>query len=505
MAVEEDNVLLREARELYEQVAEAAASSDNDGGRSTLASLNRAVRAEVASAVREPLFEVLSTAREGVAAAKALAVDAGALPETTQTELREIPETAKLNSLGGDVPNSIRTVATTLAAAAKDPSMLYPRLLCGSIPVDPARVGRALANVNLDALSGNEVASREGGAPKSSADVAKAVASSFGGVAEPLVEGLDALSGVRERLSACGGAVNELTCSADADALSSLAGTQEQVSTLVDRFMVLFTGDDDAPTESMTGNKECIGDRGAPKQKDCVKTVAEGTEMIRSAGDMGETLEQCIGSARSFGEKVAALAHELKDMLTIIVGAFGKLVDLLKKFFKQLPAIIDQVRNFFVPSGLLGIVMVTSEETKNLVDAIDNLQSSVPNAESVESARGLVRESKSVGAAEKLMEKLKEIVQLPIALMHKLAVVSKELPGKMIEAAKEALRKWVSKYGIDKIGDKIEDGLVDVAGQLGGKKFADAVGDLLPFGDDNNDDKKNQLVNGAGNLLNSWF
>lgn len=496
MSSDSQHVLLREARELYERVASAAAATDADGGSSTLDSLNRAVRTDVAAAVKEPLSEVFTTAREGVAAARALSGTVGDLPGTAQDELRDLPKTANLDALG-DAPTSIRTVAATLSAASKDPSLLYPRLLCGSIPVDPARVGRALAKVNLDSLNAASGDAAPRSVPKSSEEVTNAVALSFAEVADPLVEGLDTLSSVRSRLTKCGEAATDLSRSADGDALGGLAGVQEQVTGLVDRFMSLFTGGDDA---SVTGNKDdLVSDRSAPK--DCVQAVDEGSELVRSAGELRGPLEKCIAGARALGEKVAALLHELKELFAMVVEAFGKIIELLKRFFAKLPLILEQVKKFFIPAGFNALFMVTSDDTKSLVAAVDNLKTSVPQADSVENARGLVTESKSVSKAEGLIEKLKEIVQMPIALMDKLGRLSEELPEKIIEAAKKALATWVQKYGVDAIGDKIEDGLVNVAGKIGGDKLANAVGNFLPFGDDDEGEGNKK----PGGIFGSFF
>lgn len=484
VAMDSDNALLHEARQLYDQATQAAALKEHDGGKSKLVTLNRAVRSDVATAVREPLEQVVGCAREGLEAVNTVKEDVISLPKIALTELGEIPKRANLDPLTSDVPRSIRSVAETLGVVAKKPSLLFPRLLCGSVAVDPAKIGRTLLRVNHVALG---VA---GGAMSTGVDVAMAMASSFGCVSEPLVEGLDALRFVRKRLGKCFHAVSKLTGGAEAGAISNLSGTHEKVSSLVDRFTSLFSREgDEIYDETMDENGVVIA-RGAPAKKHCLDAVGEGTEMLRSAGGLRDALESCINAARAFGRRVSLLARMLKKLFSLIVRALKKLVKLLKRFFKKLPIIIEQIKKFFIPSGLMRMFFATSQHTKNLLHAIVSLQTSVPTVQSVESSRTLFSsDSKSMHLAETLVGKLEEILKVPIVLVQRLVSITMSLPAKIIQVTKETLSRWMEKLGLDTIGERFEDTLVDIAEKIGGEKFADAVGDFLPFRNDEEERK----------------
>ena len=179
-------------------------------------------------------------------------------------------------------------------------------------------------------------------------------------------------------------------------------------------------------------------------------------------------------------------------------------------FIKKIPTIIDSLRQFFVPSGLTSLFLTSSPETATLLKAFDNIRGSIPQEDTLVASRGMLEESRGVKEAEGIIESIKEFIKKPLELVEKLSVLVVELPHKIIYAATEAIKKWVKEHGVDVMGDKLEDGLQDIAGAIGGEKLADAVGDFLPFGSDDENDpdaqrKKAALMGAANDLIGSFF
>lgn len=499
MGAEDDNSLLREARELFESFRESHSAADKDGGSSAIATLNRVVREEVSRVVEEPLQDALGTARDGASSARSLAEKLTDLPSTCQGELSALPGAAGLDS-ADEIPGSIRTIAETLSEAAKNPSLLFPRLLCGSIPLDPARIGRALSRVNTIALSGGLGEDGDGKSPESSGEFLITVGKSFGNVANPVVEGMDKLVSVRGQLKSVGDTLSTIQGS-DAEVME-LAGVQQKVTNLVDKFTELFSNEPD-------GDQPERAERGlAPR--DCVDTVDEGARLARSAGDITAPLKKCVEAARALGDKIMEIANKLRELFHTVVEYLGELVELVKQFIANLPTIVEQLRQFFVPTGFMALILASSEDTTKLLHAVDKLREAVPTPERLTAARGQLTESRGATEADSIIAQIKEIVSKPLELVEKLSTLASELPRKIIQAARDAIKRWVKEHGVDIVGDKIEDGLQDIAGKIGGEKLADAVGDFLPFGSDDENDaearqKKEKLLGAANNLIGSFF
>jgi len=514
MTSEEDLNLLSEARELFEAFRQSHFDNDDDDGQSAMASLNHAVRKEVQEVVRTPLEDAMASAKDGAECARAIAQSVGALPATADTELRELPAT--LNVGQGDASVSIRTIAQTLSTAAKDPSIFFPRLLCGSIPVDPVKIGRFVGKVSTAGPVGEKSEKSEkspdgdGYGGGSSADFVQNVARSFGGIAEPVVEGMEALGGLKEKLKSAGESLSALN-SGEAD-VKGLADAQDKVSGLVDRFFKLFSDDKadrDGATEDVTVT---VTDRGLPKQDNdnCVDSVDEGARLAKSVGELSGPLEKAVEMARNLGDTIMKIAEKLKELFNMIVESLSKLVEMVKNFIAKIPEIIDSVRQFFVPSGLTSLFLTQSEETATLLKAFDGIRESVPQPETLVATRGQLGESSGVKEAEGIVGKIKELIKKPTELIAKLAALASELPHKIISAASDAIKRWVKNHGVDAVGDKIEDGLQDIAGKIGGDRLADAVGDFLPFGSDDENDpeaqrKKEAIMGAANDLLGSFF
>ncbi len=162
MAVQEENQILEEAKELYSQLV----AGKKDSGDGILGSLNKAVLDNVSKAVREPLAGVLSTVESGVESSREVAGSLTDLPELCLKELENVPRVLKLDALTGDVPSTVRSVLDAMKAAAADPTILYPRFVCGSIPVDPAKIASVVNKYN----AGGTIAERSA-PPGSSAEV----------------------------------------------------------------------------------------------------------------------------------------------------------------------------------------------------------------------------------------------------------------------------------------------------------------------------------------------
>ncbi len=305
------------------------------------------------------------------------------------------------------------------------------------------------------------------------------------------------MQNIRDKLTKTSEAVREID--GGGRDLDELVEKEGEIGGWVDRVTGMFS------SENQSGE---VAERGLGDNGNCMNVVEEGTQLVRSAGDFQGPLERCLEKVKAMGARIASLAEELKALFNMAMDVLKNVVELLKAFIANLPTILDQIRQFFVPSGLRSLIMVTSNDTQNLLSSVEKLRTAVPQPEEIESnARSVLDGSKSASIAEQIKEKIGSIIEVPMLLVQKLAQLSNELPGKVIASAKAAVKAWATEFGADIIGDKIEAGIQGVAGIIGGQKLADAVGDLLPFGedDDKGDEKPSGLANAANGLFQSLF
>lgn len=490
MAVEEENQILAEAKELYAQLV----ANKKDSGNGALASLNKAILDDVSKTVHDPVQDVMSTVTDSVTSSREVATSVGGLPDICQKELDGIPEKLKLDALTGDIPKTVKSVVETMKAAVADPTILYPRLMCGSIPIDPIKIGGTVKSVTEATESTTQTATRA--APESSADVISGISNTFSGVADPLVNGLESLRSIREKLGSTTETVREI--GGGSSDIDELVEKQSEIGGIVDKVTSLFS------SESPVG----ISERGLDGEENCMGVVEEGTQLVRSAGEFQGPIARCVEKVKAMGERLSGLVETLKGLFKSAMDALKNVVELIKEFVKNIPTILEQIKLFFVPSGLRSLLMVSSNETQNLLSSVEKLRTAVPEPEEVESnARSVLGESQSASLADAIKEKIQGIVEKPMQLVQKLAELSTELPGKVIGTAMAAVKKWAKDFGMDIVGDKMEESIANVAGMIGGEQFANAVEDFLPFGDNDGDSKidAGDLADKAGDMFKSLF
>lgn len=518
MAVKDKSEALGDAKNLYNTLSQklgGTGSTDGGGDENPIGSLNKAVLGAVSDTVQTPLLGIMNDVHRGVEVSNEVKMSVVDLPGPLQKELEDLPSSLKVDDLSNGLSSTVRNVLETMKTVAADPKTLYPRLLCGSIPVDPAKLTNLAKKYGaldvLDANSdGNEATRAMRGPPGSTADIVSGFTGSFKSVADPLLSGVEKLSAIKGKLESTTKAIQDV--SGDEGALDDLLSQQEKVGGLTDRLTSLFaTTEPTTPTSGQSQSPTSVT-RGLPldnPQTDVIAIVEEGSQLLSSADNFKGPLEKCIERVKGLGEMLSTLGDELKDLFENAMTAVGHVVEHLRTFIKSLPRILSEIRQFFVPSGLRALFMQSSPETNNLLADVEKLSSSVPDPEEMQSsARAVLDESEALSTVELIKKKIIEVVGLGPKLISELAVLSEDLPDKVLASAKKALKDWAEEFGESVIGAKIEDGICDAVEAVAGEKLADAVADFLPFGD--NPDSKGESGEksdggGFGGMLASFF
>lgn len=515
-----------EARQVYETLISKldGTASKKEGELSQIVQFNRAIIESASTTIQKPLLDCMKDVHIGVEASREAAECLKDLPGPVQEELESIPTALKVDVLADDFTRNVYSVLNSVKEVVANPKLLYPRLLCGSIAVDPAKVTnlakRYKAIEFLDGGGeGESMARAMKGPPKDTADAVSGISSSLSGVTDPLIAGIGKLKEIKDRLSETSKSIRSL--SDDGVAFQNLLTQQENIGNFLEGAASSFH----SPSQSPRADEGDIESRSLSnasvevEKMNAMNIIEKGADIVKSADSFNEALDSCVEKVKEVGGKVSVFAEEMKELFSSALEWLGKVAELLRTFIVKLPMLIAELKSFFVPTGLRALIMQPSSDTRNLLGSIESLQVSVPNPDEIEStAREALVNSESASKLESIREKIASLIAVPQLLIRKLEKMSAELPGKLLDDTKRTAEIWIEEFGKTFVSDKIETGLEDAAAMVGCEKFASAVTNMLDFGKSspsgqdelsksNLDDSSalGNMANTAGNIFKSFF
>jgi hypothetical protein len=291
------------------------------------------------------------------------------------------------------------------------------------------------------------------------------------------MSGLEKLSEIRTKVEGMRSMLLELD-SADAP-IERLIQQQDDVFAKVNRLTGTFSvSPNAAPLSNSPDKSQGKSSRSSP-DRDLLSLVVEGTMLVRSLGDFEGPLEESKTKMQATCTKIADLADNLKDLYSWLTQALTSVTVLLRDFIQCVPVLLTEIRRFFIPTGFQAMFMQTSPETQNLLFNMEGLKSMVVIPDQMEKAvRSVVTESNSARNVHLIKSKIEAAVDIPSRLAAKLQQTCKDLPPKILKAARDALHMWAEMLVESGIRDKMEG----VVGLAVGEGFAAVVTDLLPFG-----------------------
>jgi hypothetical protein len=176
----EDDILAQ-AKAIYAHIGGGASDKCVATG-----SVNEIVMKSVTDAARIPLLDIMKIVSSGIESSRDIATSIGSLRGQLQTEVDTLPTALGADTLS-DLAAPVRNVMDIIKSVAVDPRLLYPRVLCGSIPVDPAKVGGILqqfkvfeaVDVVARANSGPDGGRSMRGSPQSTSEVVAVIAAKY--------------------------------------------------------------------------------------------------------------------------------------------------------------------------------------------------------------------------------------------------------------------------------------------------------------------------------------
>ncbi|KAI0563894.1 hypothetical protein FGB62_33g185 [Gracilaria domingensis] len=467
---ERNNVSDENLAGVYELVAKAIGKRQTQG--IGIEEVNKRCLCNISSELGDNFSEVAATIADGLNKSKRIVQEVDALPDVMNKELKELPEKLKLPLLES-ARQKVMTLLAQLHAAAEDPAQLYPRLLCGSIPVDPAKVTkfskqyRILERLNdLDERIGLNDRSLSG-PPKSSEEVLTNVVASAEIISNTVLEPINQMSGLEKDFKEIKEfAATLLELKAPLDELLNL---QEEAYGTMRRLTAMFLSEEERSEDTASEEVEQRAvDRGI------LQTVRACSGLLDNTMQSRNVLDDSVLRIHSFTGLFAQQMDSLQARFERIHGMFESLANVLKQFVANLPRLAREIRQFFVPTGWRSYIMRPSDDLLSLLAGIEDLTTSFPDPNSLySSVIENLDNGDLVGTLKKTKENIEEATCIPSKLLD--TVQEQDFQQRIIASVRNTLLSALDEL-LSSAVDEMKENVEDVIG-----KYAERVEDFFPL------------------------
>lgn len=485
----------------YNTILEALGDEDKEVLGVSVADVNKRVLTHVSTNVHAITSEIKSTVTHGIQISKDVGAEATTFPDVMSRELTTLPESLGMEKVAA-IPSLVNMLMANFQNALEDPQSLYPRLVCGDIPVDPAKIiNYAKQHRVLEYLYDADATVTEHdrsmpSAPKSASDVITNINSSLELLSDTLLESVEKVSSIRTNF-------DELKDAADSlksvrEPVDEILNQQEHVHGIINRISSIFSDNDD---------EGLIADRSVARDGNAVELITEGSSLVDEMNVSQGVFEEAMAKIQSIGGIFAEMATNLRSLFTRMIELFSNLVEVLKRFVANLPRYMKELRQFFVPTGLRSLLMRPSQDMLLLLQNMDDLKTKLPDPDSIEtSTREVLTECTSAKKVEDAKGRLDELLDVPKNLI--LVIEKHDMNQIMSDAARETLSLIMDEIQDSVFGDAVDH----VAGALGMGGLTGKLEGYLPFGgkstsntDGKDEEKEKGGENGKGGLFKRFF
>lgn len=417
--------------------------------------------------VEESLSSVQAIIGDGLDKAKRVMQNVQGLPLAVGREVEELPETLKLTSLSF-ISSTVWELLSHFQAAVEDPTRLYPRLVCGSIPVDPAKVTKfakqyrmleKLNDANDQIPSGEKSMSVP---PTSSQEVVAKIQSSAGELSEAVLNVAGQMSGLEKEFADL--KVSAKTLLEVQKPIDEILDQQEEMYGLGCKLRAILSGTTKA--EDIDGER----DFGQARSGGVIDVVQECCAVLDGIGKSQSSVQDAVVKIHSLSGLCRQQAETIRTRIEKVQGFLNKLVIVLRKLLANIPRLMQELRHFFVPSGWRACVLTPSQDLRMMLREIERLKETLPDPESLqESSIRALAEGDLVGKLGKLKDNVEELALIPSKVISK--VEEEDLQRKVVDCVRrillriaEELKESATGKVIDTIGEKF--GVDDVTERI---------------------------------------
>eukprot|EP00737_Agarophyton_chilense_P002916 gb/GEZJ01003360.1/.p1 GENE.gb/GEZJ01003360.1/~~gb/GEZJ01003360.1/.p1 ORF type:complete len:501 (+),score=83.87 gb/GEZJ01003360.1/:4799-6301(+) len=424
------------------------------------------------------------------------------LAEAVHKEVRDLPEKLKFPLLD-KIRDKVMTLLAQLHTMAENPIELYPRLLCGSIPVDPAKVTkftkqyRILQQLNDidDGISQNDRSLSA--PPKSSAEVIEKVVSSAQGLSDAVLKSINELLGLGEDFEEI--KEFEKTLSQVKEPIGDLLNQQEEIYRMINRLKAMFFSED------VHSEKESDGERERDFGAGILETVQSGSTLLDNVIQSRSVLEDSVSKIRNLKGLFVEQTNCLQKRLDKICGLFEILSRVFKQFVANLPRLAREIRQFFVPTGWRAFVMRPSDVLMSVLANFEDLRATLPDPDLVQPrSTNPTENSDLIGRMKETKENMEELMLIPCRLID--GIQEQDFQHQIVATVKNTLVSMLDELTVSAAA-RVKDGVEGMLGQ-----FVDGVENLFPQNSSSSyssaptkDEKKGVLAKLMGEVQGGWF
>lgn len=412
-------------------------------------------------AIKDEAEEILHMTTAGVANMEEVFNHVKTVPGNLKKDMEVAP--SKLHELQ-DIASGVQMLLTSLQTAVQRPSTVFPRFVCGEIPVDPARLANLQKRHSKVQRLNDEDPELQAtdrslpNPPKSGLDVITNVTSSFETFADNVLvtaESIKKLFGDFEALQTAAGELEHVH-----QPILGLIQEQSFLNTNMSCVTNAF--------QNMTNNNNPQASRALPQQQltnnffEEMSFVARTLDMMKDSVD---SISTNVDKVEEAAGKLSSMAENVQKTFDKAMKCLSRFVDSVKRLHSNLPRISRELEGFFMPKGLKALVLRPSDALLSILQSIEDIKKCLSETQNVACfAMESLSNNESSVQMESVRDKLRETMEIPLKLYELL--VNLDLKKSMKEGVELEISKMVEEIASEAVGETVTEvlGAVGVGG-----------------------------------------
>lgn len=417
------------------------------------------IRFQIAQQVHQPVLHFLNILHKGIGCATQIIQNAQTLPTMFQHETADFLRISQDEHFVQQLPSQVNAVLHIIKLAAVKPSTMYPRALCGTVPVNPANIHNFEKQhdtiVTSQTLNRTQSATQTmRGAPQSAKQILSNMNITYAETAEPFLTLLQTFQNTRDDILAMQesiSAVTELKIAA-----GELLAAHERAVSCMEQITAGLVGSD---AESPLSVSDMVDSRSKHNAHNIVEQVEIAVKLMYSVGAERANINDALKQMGTLETLVADFAKNAHTTLLTAMNSLGKSTDLLNTLSTVLPVLILELRHYFVPSGYSAYWLSTARPTQELMDSLEKLQQLISlKHDDLQQAQPKVKDDDAVRTAQNIAAKSSESAEISKDVQTIVEDMGSGFPTMLVNMLAEELQEMnASLASLTKLADPDAD------------------------------------------------
>lgn len=422
-----------------------------------LCSIKKKLLNAVEGEIRPTTSEIQALATEGLQQSLDVIENTRRLSESISQEITNMFNVLALDELER-AADHISQLVETFQKIVSNPSTIFPRLACGDIPIDPAKISNFRKRyMQLKRLEGGDPGLKQqersaSGPPKTSLDVVTNIKSSLDSLSNDI---LASIAGVKEFTGQIGklcGTAESLRSSAEQTAL--VAEKQEDIQQLVSRVSSMFTTADENVAERSLNSAKILSP---------LRAAREAFAVVEKMETSNEELVDTIEKLRELDNELSSFISTSKKLVSGVVGKVASVIDKFNLLKDYLLNYIRELHQFFMPSGFKAFLLKPSDALMSITESVAVLRKRLSEQEiKSRSVIKILSEGNSTQIVMDIKTQVAVLLCLPTNLIN--TVRSQDLSRVISDTLERVISELCGEVGSSVLGG-IAGATLDAIGQ----------------------------------------